>query len=204
MNLRPCNDPGDLSVRADRARLGAGGTPAGRKEVLTGEAFEARHRIVDLQGGAPFDAELAWSAGSGIGNTARLSLARAGRVCVFARTLRVTVINQGSDANDVNVSVGDGYCATRNFKEHLGQGNQQFQAFEVPPFALHVRADVEDAAKRATSTLRLVDAFGNVSATLTLDQLPPSGLPVGLARTVELQVVGQGALRFRVAFELAL
>lgn len=204
MKRRACIDPGDLSVRADRASLGASGSPAARKEVLTGEAFEARHRIVDLQGGAPFDAELVWSAGNGLGNTAKLSLARAGRVCVFARTVRVTVVNQGSDANDVNISVGDGYCATRNFKEHLGVGNQLFQSFEVPPFALNVRADVEDAAKRATSTLRLVDAFGNVSTTLTLDQLPPSGLPVGLARSVELQVVGQGALRFRVAFELAL
>ncbi len=201
---RACVDPGDLSVRADRASLGASGSPAATREVLTGEAFEARHRIVDLQGGAPFDAELSWSAGNGLGNTARLSLARAGRVCVFARTLRVTITNQGSDANDVNVSVGDGYAQTRNFKEHLGQGNQQFQPFEVPPFALNVRADTEDALKRSLSTLRLVDAFGNVSTTLTLDQLPPGGLPVGLARTVEIKVIGQGPLRYRVAFELAL
>lgn len=204
MSRRTCIDPGDLSVRADRASLGAGGTPAGRKELLTGEAFESRHRIVDLQGGAPFDAELAWSAGSGLGNTAKLSLARAGRVCVFARTLRVTVINQGSDANNVNVSVGDGYAATRNVKEHLGVATGAFQSFEVPPFALNVRADVEDPAKRATSILRLVDAFGNVSATLLLLDVPPTGLPVGLAKSVELLVPLQGALHFRLAFELAL
>ena len=204
MSRRTCIDPGDLSVRADRASLGAGGTPAGRKELLTGEAFESRHRIVDLHGGAPFDAELAWSAGSGLGNTAKLSLARAGRVCVFARTLRVTVINQGSDANNVNVSVGDGYAATRNVKEHLGVATGTFQSFEVPPFALNVRADVEDPAKRATSILRLVDAFGNVSATLLLLDVPPTGLPVGLAKSVELLVPLQGALHFRLAFELAL
>ena len=191
----------ELSVRAEHTHL-----PAGAESVrsLIAEAGRARHRLVELQGTAPFDAALRWSAGSGLGNAVRFSLARAGRICFFARTVQLHLSDRSGLDQDVSVAVSDGSSRTHNVLDQIGTGDGSWQRFAVAPFALAVRADTHDRSKRSTARLRLVDAAGLPFATLRINELPDAGLPVGLAHSVELRVPLQGPMRFRLAFDLAL
>ena len=47
----------------------------------------------------PFEAELSWSAGSGTGARALLTVARASRVSVYARSLQLRARNLGPERN---------------------------------------------------------------------------------------------------------
>src|SRR5690349_16408249 len=105
----------ELSTRADGADLPPVATPTSLAavkptELLQAEAERDTWRLVELWSlsGLPFDVELQWSAGSGAGASALVTVSRAARVSIFARSLRVSASNPTATTNRVAVTVADG------------------------------------------------------------------------------------------------
>ena len=86
----------ELSTRADSKELPPFEPKGSPKpiELLVAEAERAVWRIVELFGGGPFDVRLAWSAGSGAGASARITVARSARVSLFARSVNIVALIQ--------------------------------------------------------------------------------------------------------------
>ena len=195
-----------LSTRADSKELPALDPLAGPKpvELLVAEAGRDAWRIVELFSGSdlPFDAELAWSAGSGAGASARVTVARAARVAVFARSVRIAATNRADVVNRVGVTVADGFAATRNSWEHAASHLATATSpIPVPPFAESVRVELADPALSPLATVRVLDGLGAVVAAYPVDQQPALGVPVGGARALELDLAA--AVSFRAVFTLS-
>ena len=193
-----------LSTRADSKDLPALDPLAGPKpvELLVAEAGRDAWRIVELFSGSdlPFDAELAWSAGSGAGASARVTVARAARVAVFARSVRIAATNRADVVNRVGVPVADGFAATRNSWEHAAS-HLAVSTIPVPPFAESVRVELADPALSPLATVRVLDGLGAVVAAYPVDQQPALGVPVGGARALELDLAAP--VSFRAVFTLS-
>ena len=203
----------ELSTRADGADLPpatlppGGGSPTGKKvELLKAEAELDTWRIVDLfsRTGLPFDVDLHWSAGSGAGARASISVARCARVAIFANSLRILAANQAGSPNKVAVTIADGYAATRNQWEIAGRhfAAQSPKAIPIPPFSDFLRLDLADPALAPGAEVRILDAFAVVRAKYTVDQQPPSGIPLGGAGSIELALASD--VDFRAVYHLSL
>ncbi|RME26726.1 MAG: hypothetical protein D6798_06110 [Deltaproteobacteria bacterium] len=196
----------ELTTRADQADLPAyDGTSLKFQALLDGESCEDTWRIVEAfsRSGGPFELELAWSAGSGSGATAQVTVARAVRICIFARSLRIRAANLSSSDNRVGVTVADGYGQTRNQWEHRDTGPDQGVAQEVPipPFARTVRLEIADPTQLPGSSIKVYDGEGTLRAAVAGDAQPEGGVPVGGAGKVE---VTAGATDYRVVYHLSL
>jgi hypothetical protein len=194
-----------LSTRSDSKDLAALDVNAGPKPValLVGEADRDTWRIVELFSGSglPFDAELRWSAGSGAGAEAWVTVARAARVSVFARSVRVTATNLADKVNRVGVTVADGFATTRNHWEHRALHSAGFLSrIPVPPFADVVRVDLADVALSPLAAVRVLDGVGALLATYPAPLQPPGGIPVGGASALELELAAN--VSFRAVFHL--
>ena len=193
-----------LSTRADSKELPALDPLTGPKpvELLVAEAGRDAWRIVELFSGSdlPFDAELAWSAGSGAGASARVTVARAARVAVFARSVRIAATNRADAVNRVGVTVADGFAATRNAWEHAA-AHVAVSTIPIPPFAESVRVDLADPALAPLAAVRVLDGLGAVVAAYPVDQQPALGVPVGGARALELDLAAP--VSFRAVFTLS-
>lgn len=201
----------ELTTRSDAAELpalrpGPGGksiTPR-FQELLVGEADGDAWRIVEVfsRSGRPFEVELAWSAGTGTGAQARLTVSHAVRVCVFARSVRLAAANLSSEDNRVAVTVGDGFAVTRNHLAVAGQGVGPIDV-PVPAFATHVHLDVADAALRAASTLTLLDGQTVPRAAVTAaTQGGSDGVALAGAQLVRVSLPSPAA--WRLVFTLCL
>ena len=194
----------ELSVRAEQVVLPAHDPGARWTPVLQAEAGRDTWRIVELftVGGGPFDAELAWSSGSGVGAEAQVTVARATRVAIYARTLRVRARSLTPADNPVGVTVADGQASTRNQRELTGEASPTPVVVDVPPFARAVRLDLADASLLAGASLQLVDGLGDVRAQIPADQQPTAGVRVGGA--AQVQVTASAPVPFRLVFDLTL
>ncbi len=195
----------DLTTRSDFETLAAMGEALELQDLLDTEARAGAWRIVELFSGdgAPFQAELSWSSGSGAGAAARLTVARAARVAVFARALRVRVGNLSGSTNRVGVTVADGHAVTRNVLELRGQlAENAAQAIPIPPFAQTVHLELSDAALLPGAQVRVYDGQGTLRSTTAGDAQPSGGVPIGGAS--KLEVLAAGASAYRVLFDLAL
>ncbi|TNE90363.1 MAG: hypothetical protein EP330_08590 [Deltaproteobacteria bacterium] len=211
-----------LSVSAETLSLPGVplGTAPAPKRVLAGEDRCGKWRVVEALGTAPFDLQLRWSAGSGTGAEATVSVARSARICVYARSLRALAVNRSPEANTVSVLVSDGETPTANMQTLvLGPGKSTY-AVGVPSFARSVRVDLGAPAPGRRSTrsdltlpslpapptppvLGLLDAYGRVLSLTPLDQQPSAGVPVGAAQSVVVSA-GSPSLLVRATFHLAL
>jgi hypothetical protein len=195
----------DLTVRSDGKTLPAMGEAPKPLDLLDTEARAGAWRIVELfsRDGAPFEVELSWSSGSGAGAMVHFTLARAGRVSVFARGLRVRAANLSSSDNRVGVTVADGQAVTRNVLEVVGQlGENAAQALEIPPFARGVTLELSDAAQLPGAQIRVYDGQGTLRSTTTGDEQASTGVPLGGAGKVE--VLAAAACAYRAVFHLVL
>ncbi len=196
----------ELSSRSDGRDLPAWTDSLKLLPLLNAEAPGADWRIVEAfsRSGLPFELSLAWSSGGGAGAKAHITVARAARVCVFARNLRIEAGNLADATNRVGVTVADAYAVTENQWEVTGQLADQGTTaeIEVPAFARRVRLELADPAQLPTTTLRLYDGQNTLRAAIPGDKQPPVGVPVGGARTVE--IAAGGATAWRAVFTLSL
>jgi hypothetical protein len=195
----------DLSTRADQLDLAAHTTtsPLLYKGLLSADSDGATWRIIEAfsRTGVPFALDASWSAGSGSGANARITVCRSARVCVFARALELRAANLASVENRVGVTVADGYAVTENQWEEPGGPGQGEQDVVIPPFASRVRVDVADTTVLATTIVRLYDGLGTLRTRLPASSLG-AGLLVGNAGRMTVQVPSN--INWRSVFVLGL
>jgi hypothetical protein len=195
----------ELTTRSDQADLPAYVDALKLQSLLDAESTLDTWRIVEVfsRTGAPFEVELAWSAGSGSGAVAKVTVARSARICIFARSLRIRAGNLSSVVNRVGVTVADGYGQTRNQWEHRETSPDQgvVQEVPIPPFARTLRLEVADPTQLPGSTIKVFDGESTLRSTVAGATQPQSGVPVGGAGKVEVEA---GATAYRVVFTLAL
>jgi len=201
----------ELSTRADGADLPpvlvlAGGSPTAKPvELLKAEAEGDAWRVVEVfsRTGLPFDVELQWSSGGGSGVTALVTVARATRIGIHARSLRVIASNHADKVNRVGVTVADGFAATRNQWEHRGHYVRSSvpTLIPIPAFGESLRLDLADPSSPPV-LIRVRDGLGAVRAAYAAANQPASGIPVGGAASVELDAPAE--LDFRAVYQLSL
>jgi len=195
----------DLSVRADRITLEPS-NEAGWTDVLFSEGESDGWRIVELSSanGRPFDAELSWSAANGAGSMARVTVARAGRVCLFGRTVGVKVKNLHFLPNAVGVTVADGFAHTQNQLEVRGEGSASGPvSIRVPAFARSVRFETYDPDD-VSGVLWVIDGDSKQRSAVRVSEQPPEGVPVGGASEIWFWPQREAPLPFRAIFHLNL
>jgi hypothetical protein len=197
-----------LSTRSDAKELSAyAGGALAWQAVLDADAEAESWRIVEAYSldAAPFELEVSWSAGAGAGSKARITLARAGRISVFARGLRVRAANLSGSKNRVGVNVADGFAPSRNVWEVRGSaqgGDNGTVEVEIPPFAEDLTLEAADPDLLPSMEVRLYDGLGTLRAKYAGDAQLQTGIDVGGAGKVE--VVSPSAADFRVVFHLSL
>ena len=195
-------DPTELSLRFERRSLAPASPPVGESfELLAAEAQRPAHRIVELWGDAPFDVTLAWSAGSSRPKEAALTVSRATRVGIFARTLVVHVRNLISADNGVSLAVSDGFLLSRNGRQLTGTGTGGFQELEVPAYAESLALHLQDPAAVAAARIAMEDGFG-VRGAVVPGNAQGAGVPLGGAHKV-LVLVAAG-VPWRAVYQLSL
>lgn len=200
-----------LSRRSHQERLPA--ASAGKESVavdlLRGEAGVGAWRIVEAYSAnaGPFELYAAWSGGDGVGQEARLTVPRATRFAVFAASLVLRVVNLASIENRVGCNVSDGYCVSSNQFEvrspgMVGEGSFGRFAVPIPPFATHVRLDVQDPDALPDVLLTVLDGLGVERATVRGHEQPGAGLPLGAAGAVH--VTAPWNTPFRAVYQLSI
>jgi len=196
----------ELTTRSDGKDLPAWDTALKLQPLLDAEAELDTWRIVEAfsKTGLPFELELGWSSGGGSGSLAWITVARATRICVLARSLRVRAGNLADATNRVGITVADAYAVTENQWEHTASSPDQGVQLDVPvpPFARFVRVELADPSGLPTTLLRVYDGLGTLRATVAGDKQPPAGIPVGGARRFTVTSGSIGA--WRAVFTLSL
>lgn len=171
--------------------------------LLEAEAERETWRIVEVfsRSGAPFDVDLVWSAGTGAGAGARVTVSRSTRICLFARSLRVAAMNLAAEGNRVGVTIGDGFAVTSNHFEVRGRA-EKITDLDLPSFGRCARVELADPAALAGSSLQVLDGLGAVRASLPCALQPPDGLALGGAH--HLRLVPSVPTDFRAVFTLSL
>ena len=161
-------------------------------------------RIIELISSSkiPFEAKVAWSAGTGTGSHAQISVARATRLCVFARALHIEAANLGSQKNKVQVTVADGHCSSRNQHAVSGTISSKVTPIAIPPFAAHCHVEANDWRRLRQVDVRLRDGLGQVVGSWNGHRQPPAGILLGGAGSLEL--IAPLKMFYRVVFVLTL
>ena len=197
-----------LSTRADMQELPPVDLVTGVAKavvLLTAEAQRDTWRIVEAFSGSglPFDLELQWSAGSGTGARALVTVARSTRISLFARSVRISATNLTAEPNRAGVTVADGFAPTRNQWEHRAAHVSGVPSpIPTPPFAETVRVDLADPSLSPLATVRILDGLGTLRATYPLLDQPAGGISVGGASALELDLAAD--IAFRAVFHLSL
>jgi len=194
-----------LTIRSERITLPGLGDAARSRELVVAGAEGDTWRVVEAfsQTGGPFELDLGWSASQGVGARARITVARASRVSLYARTIRVRARNLCSDDNLVGVSIADGYAETRNqWETHGDVGPTSPAVLEVPPFARTARLELAEVSAASGALLCVVDGEGIVRARVRAGVQPAGGVLIGGARA--LHVLSKQPTAFRVVFDLTL
>ncbi len=199
------SNPTDLSTRSDQLTLLGTAAAEPFRDLLYAEAHQASWRIVEVFSGvgAPFEIELAWSSGQGVGAKVLISVPQATRICAYARGIRVRARNISQESNPVGVTIADGQTHTNNQWEVRGEITPSAPFLvPIPSFARCARLDLADPALASVTDLRLVDGDTILRARVPVDAQPDSGVLVGGAR--EAHVVSTGFTAFRLVFDLTL
>lgn len=178
-------------------------TASQRKLVLAAIGCGAHWRVLDLWSDTslPYEVEIHWSGGGGAGQRALITVARAVRVALYARDVRIWATNLSDAANVVAVTIADSDSAmvTQNIYESLinaPQGDAEVEVL-IPPYARRLRVELADSSILSTTIIRLYDGTNTLMSEVAgADQR--DGVLVGGARRLTLQDAGVG----RVVFEL--
>lgn len=194
----------DDKVRSQRLELANGGPR------MTGQLLEVTFqrdgwRIVEgfSEKGRPFELTLRWSTANATGIWVKVTVAHAARICVFARSLSLDVVNLSNEAHSVIGRVADGFSQTANVWEHRATsvGGQPL-SIPIPPFAaaFHLHMATRDALPG--TTISLLDGMEKVRARFSAANQPPGGILVGGAGRIEL--LTEKAIDLRGIFTLSL
>lgn len=170
------------------------------KEVnlLRAESDEPAWRIVELgsQIGRPWRAKITWGYAAGFNPTAQCDVPAATRVCLFAKTLIISGLNQTNLDNRVRAlaTAVPGPIPTQNQLCYFFDAPAN-EAVEVPAFAQRVWVDSVHPASPVDLTLD--DPNNNAIARFTTG-VPSGGVPLALCNRVRLTC----AVRCRVVFAL--
>ncbi len=201
---RPCGTA--LGTRSDKIELPAAtSTTLKYLSLLNTSAQEDTWRIVEAFSASslPFALSLAWSAGTGVGATALITVCRSARVAVYARSLTLRVANLSTDDNSVGATVADGFAQTQNQWEERGIAqNLTAAVVSIPPFSLRFRVDLADASLLSTAQIMVYDGQNTLCATVMGDLQPDGGVLVGGARRIEILTTAD--VEYRVVFTLSL
>ena len=204
-----------LSTRSDQADLPAasGSQVAGKPAVLlTSEAEQDAWRLIEVfsRTGKPFEVELHWSSGGGSGASAKVTVAHAARICVMARSLRLSASNLAPVSNRVGVTVADGFVETRNrYEVPVALAIGEVLRVRPPPFAETFRVEVPTPAstsgqeEAAEASISVMDAFNQPRAVFTPSEQSCCGVPVGGADHIVVSHQ-DSAIQGRVVFHLSL
>jgi hypothetical protein len=198
----------DLSTRSDSVVLPAiaSRVDAPWVKVIDAEARLACWRIVEAYSltGAPFEVQIEWAAGSGVGAKAKVTVPRSARIAVYARQVQVLAGNLSSAENRVGVTVADGFAQTRNVFEERGTfTNDVGDDVPVAPFGDRVRLEIDDQSYLGSTRIRVYDGEGILRSEHAGDAQPDDGTPVGDAGSLQVALPGH-TCGYRVVFFLAL
>lgn len=199
----------ELSRRSNRATLAAwGGSAVAYVDLLEADACDGRTygawRVLELYAETgPFEVQLVWTAGSGAGQSAFVTVARNTRVSLFAKTLRVYAANLDATAQVVGVMVADGYCQAENFFEQRGMGaDGGTDTFKVPPFSKRALLEAADPTTLATFAVAVRDGAAALRGKWVGNGQPGGGMPMGAAKTLE--ITRPGNVPYRLVHSLNL
>ncbi|MCB9679814.1 MAG: hypothetical protein H6737_32205 [Alphaproteobacteria bacterium] len=203
MELTTRADQADLPARIQLMAVVLPGKPV---ELLNTEAEIDTWRIVEVfsRTGLPFEADLSWSSGTGSGAGAQVTVSRSARICVLARSLRISATNLAKKLNRVGVTVADGFAPTRNTWEvPTGVAEGTPLEVDVPPFAETFRLELAEPGAYAATQIAVKDALGDTRGAYNAAFQPHSGIPVGGASKIAATTTHPGTLA-RVVFHLSL
>jgi len=195
----------NLPVRSEFETLPPSGLDLVRfQTLLDTEASAEAWRIIEVfsKSQLPFEVNVAWSAGTGVGSVASVTIARASRLSVCARALRIQAANLCPEENCVGVLVSDGYSPSRNQYEVRGVGNGRAQTVRIPAYAERFRVELAHPRMRWQSMIQVMDAHGVTRSRLSIAQQPAHGTPLGGAHRVSVIIPNDQA--YRVVFFLML
>ncbi len=195
----------ELTTRSDGVTLPARDGELLLKPLLNAESGRDAWRIIEVfsLSAAPFDLRLSWSSGGGSGANAKITVSRAARICVFARSLRIQAANLSDTENRVGVTVADGHTRTRNQWEVRGTATESTpEGIEIPPFAERLRLDLSDPAYVTSAEIEVYDGQDILRSRTIASGQPSDGLPVGGAGKVEVTI--PSSIDYRVVFTLSL
>ena len=174
-------------------------------DLIRAEACLGTWRIVEVVSGSggPFELRVAWSAGDGMGQEAKMTVARGTRFSVFASSVTLRAANLSSKENRVSCMVSEGYCVSENHYEVRGEGDVSAPSdIEIPPFARLVRVDLAPSSGLTGVSLEVQDGLGTTRAEVRGDEQPAGGLP--LAGAGALKLTAPSNTTYRVTFTLSL
>ena len=188
--------------------------------VLSTESRAGAWRLLEVFSipGVAFELSLSWSAGSGNGARASITVPHSTRVCVFARSILVQARSLGEAENRVGVTVADGFIPTRNTFEVRGQtvggafgegtlnpdlpGDADIDVdvetkgvveLPRPPFGQRVRVQLGSLSAVPGSAVELRGADGRLFATIPAELAATFGVPLGGAARMFLRTDGPTA-----------
>ncbi len=186
-----------LSVRSNRLTLPAAGgeRSAPWLHAFSTEAKASAPRVIQLGADrGPFEVEIQWSSGEGLGNTLHLTVPFATQVTLLAKTLIVKLRNASDTENHVTTTIDDGSVTSRNQVALVGVGSGEW---DVPPHTKTVVCHLADYTDEDSVFLVFVDGLGQTIFRRAIGELSEStGVPVGAAR--KLQIEGAGETRFQI------
>lgn len=196
----------DLGTRSDKLELPAATTPTLKYlSLLNTSAQEDTWRIVEAfsTSSLPFALSIAWSAGTGVGATALITVCRSARVAIYARSILLRAANLSTDPNTVGATIADGFAQTHNQWEERGAAQNLTAAIvSIPPFTLRFRVDLADASLLPSTQIMVYDGQNTLCATVMGDAQPDGGIPIGGARRIEILTTAD--VEYRVVFTLSL
>jgi len=169
-------------ARSKTERVPAGGTEV----VLRGQADCDAWRTVHIASDRPVEVELVWGSVAGQLDPAKVTVSRAEMVCVWASWWQVNATNfDGSGEARMRAVVVDQHRSLSPvYEQREPLAHPAAASHEVPAWAAEVRLDTASQALMA-ATIELLDADGNVRASLTQTRLP-SWIPLGSAASVRV------------------
>ena len=160
------------------------------KHAFSTEADASASRVVQLSSTTgPFEVELQWSSGEGIGNRLLVTVPFSTQVTLWAKTLIVKLRNLCGENNAVTTTIDDGSVPSKNQYALVGSG---YGEWDIPPHTKTIVPHLSDYTDEANIFLVLLDGRGNIRFRREISELSEAtGVPVGGAKKVRLEGAGE-------------
>ena len=185
-----------LSVRSNRLTLPVAGVERSVtwKHAFSTEADASCSRVLQLSSDrGPFEAELQWTSGDGLGNRLLVSVPFSTQITLLAKTLIVKLRNLCDTDNRVTSTIDDGSVPSKNQYVLTGTG---YGEWDMPPHAKRIVAHLADYTDEDNIYLVLFDGQGVSRFRRAISELSEAtGVPVGAARKVRLEGADETAFQ---------